>query len=125
MAIEMGEAREAWGWNVWRKAEDFANNVKADAPFYVVYSCKEDKPLSNKTGTVTFRQAFKAYHSRPPSLLGILVWFVDRAKGLFEFTPELSAPYDIPLDPRLLSDNTSDTSERVANQGNKMKVLVS
>ena len=125
MAIEMGEAREAWGQNVWQQAEDFASNVKADAPFYIVYSCKEDKALSYKLGTPAFRQAFKAYHARPPAILGVLVWFVDRAKGKFDFVPELSSPYDVPLDPALLSDKASDASDRVAAQGKKMQVLVS
>jgi hypothetical protein len=126
MAQEIGESREAWGWDVWRQAEDFASKVKNDAkPFYIVYAAKEDRGMSQKTGTVCFKQAFKAYYSKPPVILGILVWYVDKAKGLFEFKPELSAPHDVPLDPSLLSDKACDASDRVAEQGKKLNAIVS
>jgi hypothetical protein len=58
-------------------------------------------------------------------ILGILVWYVDNEKGIFEFRPELSAPHDVPLDPKLLSDKASDASASVAEQGEKLKVIVS
>jgi hypothetical protein len=123
---EIGESRETWGWDVVRMAEDFANNMKNESrPFYIVYACKEDRGMSNKLGTPTFKQAFKAYFDRPPAILGILVWYVDHRKGEFRFIPELSAPPDVPLDPKLLSDKASDASERVSLQGEKLKALVS
>ncbi len=126
MAIEMGEAREAWSQDVWKLVENFANSTKGDGrPFYVVYACKEDRGLSNELGCTAFKQALKAYYDKPPAMLGILVWYVNQATGEFRFCEELSAPPDVPLDERLLSDKASDASERVAAQGEKLNALVS
>lgn len=126
MAQEIGESREAWGWNVMRLVEDFASNMnKEEKPFYIVYACKEDRGMSNRLGTPTFKQAIKAYYSKPPAMLGILVWYVDNKKSEFRFCPELSAPPDIPLDPSLLSDKASDASDRVMAQGEKLQAIVS
>jgi len=126
MAQEIGESREAWGLDVMKMAEDFASHMKNhQEPFYIVYACKEDKPASEKLGKTVFKQAFRAYHGRPPAILGILVWYVDHSTGEFRFCPELSAPHDVPLDPHLLSDKASDASERVAAQGEKLNALVS
>lgn len=126
MAIEIGEARETWGRDVWALVEDFAAKTKSDGrPFYVVYACKEDRGMSKKLGRTAFKQAMKAYYDKPPTMLGILVWYVNQAAGEFRFCPELSAPPDVPLDERLLSDKASDASERVANQGQKLNALVS
>lgn len=123
---EIGESREAWGWDVVRMAEDFANNMKQESrPFYIVYACKEDRGLSNQLGRSAFKQAMKAYFHKPPAMLGILVWYVDHRKGEFRFIPELSAPPDVPLDPNLLSDKASDASERVCAQGEKLNAIVS
>lgn len=121
MAQEIGESRDAWGTDVWKQAEDFAEKMKSEVkPFYIVYACKPD---NQKVGV--FRQTFKAYYSRPPAIIGILVWYVNHPLGQFEFLPELSSPPDIPLDPSLLSDKASDASERVMEQGKNLKVLVS
>ncbi len=126
MTIEIGEARETWGRDVWQMAEDFANNMKNEMrPFYIVYACKEDKGMSNKLGTPAFKQVIRAYFEKPPAILGILVWYVDNSIGEFKFMHELSAPYDVPVDPSLLSDKASDASARVAAQGEKLNVLVS
>lgn len=123
---EIGESREAWGWDVVRMAEEFANNIKAESkPFYIVYACKEDRGMSNALGRSAFKQAFKAYYHKPPAMLGILVWYVDHRRGEFRFVPELSAPPDVPLDPGLLSDKASDASERVAAQGERLNAVVS
>lgn len=123
---EIGESREAWGLDVYRMAEDFANNMKSeDRPFYIVYACKEDKGMSRKLGRFAFKQAIKAYYGKPPVILGILVWYVHHPKGVFRFCPELSAPPDVPLDPSLLSDKASDASDSIAAQGEKLQVLVS
>lgn len=125
MSQTIGESREAWGIDVCEKAADIANNCKAsDRPFYIVYCCKEDKPQSEKIGKAVFKQSFNMYKEKPPAILGILVWYVD-INGELLFQPDLSAPYDVPLDERLLSDKSSDVSERVASQGEKLKVLVS
>ena len=122
----LGESREAWGWDVVKKVEDFANSMKKETlPFYIVFAAKQDKPNSEKLKTGVYRQTIKAYYAKPPAMLGILVWYVDNEKGIFEFRPELSAPPDVPLDPELLSDKASDASDRVSAQGEKLKVIVS
>lgn len=124
--MEMEEARSTWGWDVWKMAENFANNMKkTERPFYIVYAAKQDKPASDKYGTGVYRQTMKAYFNRPPKLMGVLVWYVDNKAGTFEFVSELSSPPDIPLDPSLLSDKASDASERVAKQGKVMNAIVS
>lgn len=121
MAQEIGESRDAWAVDVWHMAEELAANMKSEIkPFYIVYAAKQDRANAHK-----FRQTMKAYYHRPTALLGILVWYVDNAQGIFEFIPELSAPPDVPIDPRLLSDKASDASDRVAAQGNKLNVLLS
>ena len=126
MSQTIGESREAWGLAVCKMVEDFVNNMhNVKKPFYVVYACKEDKGLSNKLGTTAFKQAIKAYYSKPPAILGILVWYVDNKIGEFRFCPELSAPPDVPLDPSLLSEKSEDTSARVSEQGQKLHALVS
>ena len=126
MVQEIGESREAWGRNVMQMAEDFAENMKHERdPFYIVYACKEDKGMSSRLGRAAYKQAIRAYKSKPPAILGILVWYVNHTTGEFRFVPELSAPPDVPLDPSLLSDKASDASERVAAQGEKLKALVS
>lgn len=126
MAQEIGESREAWGKDVVKLVAEFAHNMSGeDRPFYVVYACKEDRGMSNKLGRHVFKQAIKAYYTRPAALLGILVWYVNHLTGEFRFVPELSAPPDVPLNESLLSDKASDVSERVANQGSKLNVLVS
>jgi hypothetical protein len=117
---EIGESREQWGCDVWNKAQDFANQILSDKPFYVVFAAKSDKARPN-----VFRQAFKAYYSRPPKLIGVLVWFVDKAKGLFDLVPELSIPPDVPLDPELLSKSSKDASTRIMEVGQELGVVLS
>jgi hypothetical protein len=126
MAQEIGESREAWGQDVWKMAEEFASKMKSEVkPFYIVYACKEDKPLSVKFGKTVFRQIIRAYFKRPPKMLGILVWYVDHSRSEFRFVPELSAPMDVPLDPSLLSDKASDASPSMAARARDFNVLVS
>lgn len=126
MSQEIGESREAWGRRVVDLVEDFASAMKREVkPFYIVFACKEDRHASAKLGRTVFRQTIKAYYSRPPAMLGILVWFVNHPLGEFRFIPELSAPWDVPLDPALLSDKAEESSDRVAAQGAKLNVLVS
>jgi hypothetical protein len=126
MAQEIGESRETWGKDVVKLVEDFAQKMKGeDKPFYIVYACKEDRGMSNKMGRHVFKQAIRAYYTKPAALLGILVWYVNHLTGEFRFVPELSAPPDVPIDPKLLSDKACDASERVAAQGSKLNVLVS
>jgi hypothetical protein len=118
---EIGESREAWGKDVWAKAEEMANNLKSDVkPFYIVFAAKQDK---NKPGT--FRQAFRLYRQRPPKIIGLLVWYVDNAQGIFQFVPELSIPPDVPIDESLLSKSSKDASPELMEVGQKMGILLS
>jgi hypothetical protein len=126
MAQEIGESRERWGRDVVKMVEDFANGMKSEVkPFYIVYACKEDKVASAKMGRTVFRQVLKAYHSKPAAMLGILVWYVNHPLGELRFLHELSAPPDVPIDASLLSDRPEDASDRVAQQGARLNVLVS
>lgn len=121
MTQEMGESREAWGSDVMKMAEAFANMLKTrKEPFYIVYACKPDAARHG-----VFRQTMRAYAEKPSAMLGILVWYVNHGLGEFHFCPELSAPPDVPLDPSILSTQTSDMSDRVAGQGEKLNVLIS
>ncbi len=119
MSQEIGESRDAWGWNVWKGAEEFASKVKSEKPFYVLFAAKPDRGKDN-----TFRQCFKAYYTRPPKLIGLLVWFADRANGIFDLVPELCIPPDVPLDPALLSQDSRDVSPALAEVGQKMGILL-
>jgi hypothetical protein len=126
MAQEIGESRETWGRDVMKMAEDFANNMKSQSePFYIVYACKYDAPNSKKYGKSIFKQAIKAYKQKPSAMLGILVWYVDHTKSEFRFCPELSAPPDVPVDPKLLSEKASDALPTVMAKGQSMNVLLS
>ena len=121
MAQEIGESRDAWGADVWAKAEEFANNLKSDKrPFYVVFAAKQDKANPS-----VFRQSFRFYRQKPPKIIGLLVWYVDQAKSLFRFMPDLSIPPDVPLDPSLLSDKSCDMSPALMEVGQRMGVLLS
>lgn len=118
---EIGESREAWGADVWAKAEQMANDLKSDVkPFYIVYAAKQDK-----SDPSVFRQAFRFYRQRPPKIIGLLVWYVDNSQGIFRFEPSLSIPPDVPIDESLLSTKSSDVFESVANVGQQMGILLS
>lgn len=120
MSIEIGESREAWGRDVWQKAEEYASSFKSDRePFYVVFAAKQDKQYPG-----TFRQSFRFYRQKPPKIIGLLVWYADNAKGIFEFMPDLSIPPDVPLDESLLSQDSKDAFPEVMEQGQKTGVLL-
>ncbi len=120
MAQEIGESREKWGQDVWAQAEEYANNLKHDRePFYIVFCAKPDKNQPNQ-----FRQAFRFYRQPPPKVIGLLVWRVDHANGIFEFVPGLSIPPDVPIDTSLLSKDKADELPSVMEQGEKMQVLL-
>lgn len=130
MSQELGETRDAMGWAIWNRAQEIAQETKDVKPFYIIYAAKTDPALQGAVvnGFVArggIRDAWRLTHHRPPPLLGILVWYVDHKKSLFEFQPDLSSPPDIPLDPLMLSDRPEDQSTRVMEQGQKMNVLVS
>ena len=117
----LGESREAWGKDVWAKAEAFANDLKSDRqPFYIVFAAKQDKSQPG-----LFRQAFRFYRQKPPKVIGLLVWYVDHVNGVFKFMPDLSIPPDVPLDTNLMSHDTKDMSPALMEVGEKMGVLLS
>lgn len=117
---EIGESRSALAMDVWRKAEEFANNLKSDRePFYIVYAAKQDKSKPN-----VFRQSFRFYRQRPPQIIGLLVWYVDNSEGIFDFVPELSIPPDVPIDPSLLSKDSRDANVGLMEVGKKMGILL-
>jgi hypothetical protein len=126
VAQEIGESREKWGWDVMKMAEDFANNMKSEVkPFYIVYAAKLDPHQSKKMGRGVFKQALKAYYTRPAPMLGILVWYVNHPLSEFRFCPELSAPFDVPVDPSLLSEKAEDALVAVMEKGKELNVLAS
>jgi hypothetical protein len=121
MVQTIGESRDAWGQDVWAKAEEFANALKSDRkPFYIVFAAKQDKSQPG-----IFRQSFRFYRQKPPKIIGLLVWYVDHAKGLFELRPELSIPPDVPRDPSLVSEKKEDAFPEIMEVGEKMGILLS
>lgn len=121
MTQTIGESVEAWGLDVMKMAENYAQGLKRDKkPFYIVYAAKQDKHYEG-----AFRQSFRFYRQRPPKLLGVLVWYVDHPKGIFQFVPELSFPPDVPIDPSLLSTKTEDQLPSVMEKGESMNVILS
>lgn len=120
MGQEIGESRDAWGFDVWKQAEEYANSFKRDTrPFYVVYAAKQDKSQAG-----VFRQSFRFYRQRPPKIIGLLVWYVDTGKGIFRFVPELSIPPDVPIDQSLLSKDRKETFESISQVGQEMGILL-
>lgn len=131
MVQQLGETRDALAMATWNKAMSIAEeNKKEVKPFYILYTAKPDPALQGSivNGLVAsggIREAWRLSNQRPPAMLGLLVWYVDNEQGLFEFIPELSCPYDVPLEASLLSDHSEDQSTRVMQQGKNMNVLVS
>ncbi len=120
MSQEIGESRDAWGMDIWCKAEEYASSFKSDRePFYIVFAAKQDKHYSGM-----FRQSFRFYRQKPPKIIGLLVWYVDNVKGIFQFMPELSIPPDVPLDESLLSKDSKDAFPEVMEAGQKARVLL-
>lgn len=118
---EMGETRDSMGWAILQKAEEIANNMKSERePFYIVFAGKTDKHTPN-----IIRQSYRIYKTKPEGILGILVWYVDHANGIFEFKPELSTPPDVPIDPAELSDKKDDFSVDIAEKAKKYGVIMS
>lgn len=121
MKLEMSEIRDALSLEALSMVEKCVNELKSeDRPFYIVVCAKAD---NNNPGHIN--ATIQHYFERPPAMLGLLVWYVDQTKGIVDFIPELSFPPDVPIDPTLLSDDPKDCSARVAESGEKMKVLLS
>src|ERR1700690_3355493 len=131
MTQRLGETRDSMAMDCWLKAEKIANDRKTDVkPFYIIYCAKPDPHLAGAIVNGLFasggiRQTFKLSYNRPPEMLGQLVWFVNNPLGIFQFVPELSFPYDVPLNPRYMSDLKEDQAQSVLEKGKKMNVLLS
>lgn len=130
MVQELGETRDAMALDVWNKAQKIANDIRDVKPLYIVFCAKPDPHLrgavvNGQMANGGIRQSFRVTYRKPQMILGQLVWFVNKSLGIFDFLPELSSPYDIPLDPSMLSDRSEDRSSRVMEKGQQMNVLVS
>lgn len=118
MTYEMGEVREEMAQGCVDYVMDFIHamrNIKE--PFYAVYHANVDKLTPNK-----INQTVKAYHAKPPAMIGILVWYVDNKLGICDFRPDLSAPPDMPINPAFLSDDPKDLIVSVAQQGKRINL---
>lgn len=121
MTLQIGEIRDELGLETLKRVETYANkHKKLKEPFYIVVCAKTDR---NKPGRIN--ATIQHYFERPPAMLGLLVWYADSQKGILDFVPELSFPPDIPLDPSMLSNKSSDCFDSVAQKGEKLKVLLS
>jgi len=119
MVQEIGETRNQMGRDLVAKVEQIVGEMRGQKePYYIVYHAKKDKFKPN-----TINAAIRMYREVPMGILGILVWYVDNAKGIFEFKPHLSSPPDVPVHPLILSTKKSDFSPRVANQGKILQVV--
>lgn len=115
MIYEMSEIREPMAQGCVDYVMDFINNMShIKEPFYVVYHASVDRLNPNR-----INQTVKAYHSKPPEMIGILVWYVDNKLGICDFRPDLSAPPDMPINPAFLSDDPQDLIVRVAEKGKR------
>ena len=116
MVQELGETRESMAADTVKWVEDFVGNMKHETePFYVVFCARENQLIKGQ-----IRRTIKAYREKPPALIGTLVWYVDNSIGLCEFRPDLSAPWDIPTDPILLSEKSEDQFTRVMERGQQV-----
>lgn len=114
----MGEMRSAMAQGCVDYVHDFVHNMRhIKEPFYVVYHAAVDHLNPNR-----INQTVKAYHAKPPAVLGILVWYVDNSLGICDFRPDLSAPPDVPVHPSFLSEDPKDLIVGVAERGKQTKL---
>lgn len=119
--VLMGDVREDMARGCMNYVEDFVNGMKhIQEPFYVVYHANTDRFNPKR-----INQTVKAYHQKPPAILGILVWYIDNPKGIFEFRADLSAPHDVPLNPKTLSENPKDLVGNLVNRAKQLPILLS
>lgn len=127
----LGETRDSMALDCWNLVERIVNERKNDVkPFYIVFVAKPDPHLSGAMVNGQFtsggiRQSFRLSYDRPQLILGQLVWYVNNPMGIFQFVPELSAPYDVPLSPQYMSNRKEDQAASVMEKGEKMNVLLS
>lgn len=117
----LGDVREEMAKGCLDYVEDFYNGMQhIKEPFYIVYYADVDHINPNR-----IIQTVKAYHKKPPFILGLLVWYVDNAKGIFMFRADLSSPPDVPLNPATLSDRKEDQITSIMEKGTKLPVIMS
>ena len=116
MVQEIGETRTEMAKATMKYVEDFVSKMKHEnEPYYLVYCAKENHLVPGQ-----IRQTIKAYREKPPTLIGVLVWYVDNKEGIMDFRPDLSAPWDIPTNPLILSDKSEDKFLRVMERGQQV-----
>ncbi len=113
--MQMGDVRESMAQGCMDYVHDFVHKMShIKEPFYVVYYATVDRLTPNK-----INQTVKAYHQKPPFMIGVLVWYVNNRLGICDLVPELSSPPDYPIDPKFLSDDPKDLIVSVAQQGKR------
>lgn len=118
MTYIMHEVREAMSQGCVDYVMDFIDNMRhIKEPFYAVYCADVDRLNANR-----INHTVKAYHGKPPEMIGILVWYVDNRLGICDFRPDLSAPPDMPINPAFLSDDPKDLIVSVAQQGKRINL---
>jgi len=121
MPITIGDLREDLSRETMNRVESYANGLhKKQFPCWIVVCAKTDRFKSGQINA-----SIQHYKKCPPKMLGILVWYADKEKGILDFLPDLSFPPDIPLNPADLSTKSSDSFESVAQKGEDLKVLLS
>lgn len=117
----IGDFRESLAMECMERVEEYANKIpSSDCPCYLVVAAKPDRFNQGRINAT-----MQHYKERPTPLLGILVWYIDKEKGICDLIPELSLPYDIPVNPKDLSTSSSDSFSRISEVGQKMGVILS
>lgn len=119
MSQQLGETREPMCAGAMKYVSDFVSNMSHEKePYWVCYCARPNYLVPNQ-----IKQTVRAYGKKPPACIGILTWYVDPIKGIFEFLPELSAPWDMPQNPDTISEKSEDRFERVMQRGQELEIL--
>lgn len=113
---EMGETREPMARDCVRDALRIANLYEhLGVDFWI---CFASKPHTQRKNTAV--HGWEVVFRRPPRAIpGMLVFHVDVKKKDMNIVPELSLPYDVPLDEAELSTNSKDVSASIAETAKK------
>ena len=122
--VRMGDVREPACEGCLKNVYAYIDEAKhIRDPYWLVYSADVDKYIPNKINHFIIPYMAKEGEVFPKTL-GVLVWYVDNAKGIVEFQSQYSMPYDIPLNPYFLSDDPKDMVASVAETGKKSNLLI-
>ena len=117
----MADFREALVMETVERVSKYADLIPdSESPCYIIVAAKPDK---NKPGKIN--ATMQHYLERPPVIIGLLVWYVDKQKGLLEFVPELSLPPDIPLEEKHVSKDSKDSFARISEVGSRAGIILS